>query len=109
MQMGAILLSLWEGTKEYLALEYRKKEGIDAFWGGIPSEGLLIYKIDDSVTYRHRFNSGDKNNHYAVETSILAKQNGMKMLVTQSNLATPLLPRKLIRQHCLLTKTIQKL
>ncbi|NLI40714.1 MAG: M6 family metalloprotease domain-containing protein [Caldisericales bacterium] len=64
---GSYLIVPIEGTKEYLALEYRKKEGIDAFWGGIPSEGLLVYKIDDSVAYRHRFNSGDENNHYAVE------------------------------------------
>jgi len=64
---GSYLVVPIEGTKEYLALEYRKKEGTDAFWGGIPSVGLLVYKIDDSVTYRHRFNSGDKNNHYAVE------------------------------------------
>lgn len=55
------------GTPEYFGLEYRKKIGIDAFWHGIPCEGLLVYRVDDSIEYGHGFNDGDVYGKYAIE------------------------------------------
>lgn len=47
------------GTNEYFGVEYRIRDGIDSFWGGIPSEGVIIYKVNEDVSYHHRFNDGD--------------------------------------------------
>lgn len=55
------------GTSEYFGLEYRKKEGIDSFWNGIPCEGLIVYKVDESIEYGHGFNDGDPYGRYAIE------------------------------------------
>ncbi len=48
------------GTDEYFGLEYRKKTGVDAFWGGLPCEGLLVYRVDQTIDYHYRFNDGDR-------------------------------------------------
>lgn len=47
------------GTNEYLGVEYRTRTGTDNFWGGIPSEGVIIYRVNEDVPYNHRFNDGD--------------------------------------------------
>jgi M6 family metalloprotease-like protein len=39
------------GTKEILGIEYRTQTGIDAFWEGIPSEGVIVYRINERSSY----------------------------------------------------------
>jgi len=64
--LGSYLKVHIPGTEEYLGVEYRKRVGIDAFWGGIPCEGILIYKVDPTIEYSYRFNDG-KNGRFAVQ------------------------------------------
>lgn len=53
-------LKVWiPGTKEYLGIEYRKREGIDAFWTAIPSEGVIISRVSDDPRYGKEMNSGE--------------------------------------------------
>ncbi|MEZ4813459.1 MAG: hypothetical protein R2883_08340 [Caldisericia bacterium] len=54
------------GTKEILALEYRIKDGIDAFWGGIPSEGLIAYRINERTNYWNNTDWDDTGEQYAI-------------------------------------------
>lgn len=54
------IMRLWTGgsnSDEYFLLEYRKKKGFDA---NLPSEGLLIYHIDDTKS------SNSDEGHYLV-------------------------------------------
>lgn len=53
-------LKVWiPGTREYLGIEYRKREGIDAFWTKIPSEGVIISRVSDDPRYGKEMNSGE--------------------------------------------------
>ena len=55
------------GTMEYMAVEYRKRIGIDAFWSGIPSEGVLMYRVSDDPRYGgNEINSGE-DGYYLLE------------------------------------------
>lgn len=55
------------GTMEYIALEYRKRIGIDGFWTGIPSEGVLVYRVSDDPRYGgYEINSGE-DGYYLLE------------------------------------------
>lgn len=55
------------GTQEYMAVEYRKRIGIDGFWSGIPSEGVLMYRVSDDPRYGgEEINSGE-DGYYLLE------------------------------------------
>ncbi|MBP7733307.1 MAG: hypothetical protein KA140_06070 [Caldisericia bacterium] len=55
------------GTQEYMAVEYRKRVGIDNFWSGIPSEGVLMYRVSDDPRYGgNDINSGE-DGYYLLE------------------------------------------
>lgn len=55
------------GTQEYMAVEYRKRIGIDSFWSGIPSEGVLMYRVSDDPRYGgDAINSGE-DGYYMLE------------------------------------------
>lgn len=56
-----------EGTKEYFLIENRNFSGVDAWWQGIPDEGIVIYHVDGGITPTHMFNDGpDVYEHFAV-------------------------------------------
>jgi M6 family metalloprotease-like protein len=46
------------GTKEYFIIENRFPLGVDAWWKGIPDNGLVVYHIDGTIPITHRFNDG---------------------------------------------------
>lgn len=48
---GAYVKAPIAGTKETLGIEYRTRTGIDAFWGGIPAEGVIVYRINERTSY----------------------------------------------------------
>jgi M6 family metalloprotease-like protein len=55
------------GTKEYFLLENRFRTGVDAWWEGVPDEGLVIYHIDGAIPPNFRFNDGTPDYpHFAV-------------------------------------------
>lgn len=55
------------GTKEYFLLENRFRVGIDAWWEGVPDEGLVIYHVDGNIPPDFRFNDGSPDYpHFAV-------------------------------------------
>jgi len=55
------------GTKEYFLIENRFRIGIDAWWSGVPDEGIVIYHIDGNIPVTHRFNDGPPEiKHFAV-------------------------------------------
>jgi M6 family metalloprotease-like protein len=55
------------GTMEYLAVEYRKRIGIDGFWSGIPSEGVLIYRVSDDSRYGGDEGNSSEDGFYLLE------------------------------------------
>lgn len=55
------------GTLEYIAVEYRKRIGIDGFWTGIPSEGVLIYRVSDDPRYGGDEGNSSEDGYYLLE------------------------------------------
>lgn len=47
--------------QEWLLLEFRQKTGLDAFFHGLPDEGLVVYIVDDKRPYGGRFNTLTRN------------------------------------------------
>lgn len=43
--------------QEWLLIENREKTGVDAFFNGLPGEGIVIYQVDDKRPYGGRFNT----------------------------------------------------
>ena len=55
------------GTKEYFLIENRQSYGIDTWWQGLPSTGIIFTHVDGAIPPRHMFNDGPPNfPHYAV-------------------------------------------
>lgn len=55
------------GTAEYFLIENRQLVGVDAWWQGIPSTGLLFTHVDGAIPQQHRFNDGPNSYpHFAV-------------------------------------------
>jgi M6 family metalloprotease-like protein len=55
------------GTKEYFLLENRFRTGVDAWWEGVPDEGLVIYHVDGNIPVGFQFNDGPPDlKHFAV-------------------------------------------
>ncbi|HOO97529.1 MAG TPA: hypothetical protein PKV16_07315 [Caldisericia bacterium] len=65
-EYGSILKIPFEGTDEYLLIEYRRKIDEDSFWEGIPKEGILIYRVNESFPHYGYINNG-KNRPFGVE------------------------------------------
>lgn len=54
-------------TQEYFLIENRQAVGIDSWWQGIVSTGLIFTHVDGGIPYSHMFNDGPKVfPHYAV-------------------------------------------
>jgi len=54
-------------TQEYFLIENRQAVGVDSWWQGIVSTGLIFTHVDGSIPYAHMFNDGPKVfPHYAV-------------------------------------------
>ncbi|NTU61741.1 MAG: hypothetical protein HGA95_05425 [Caldiserica bacterium] len=47
--------------QEWLLVEFRQKTGLDAYFHGLPSEGLVVYIVDDKRPYGGRFNTLTRN------------------------------------------------
>lgn len=55
------------GTQEYFLIENRQLVGVDAWWQGLPSTGLIFTHVDGGIPPQHRFNDGPPSyKHYAV-------------------------------------------
>ena len=55
------------GTQEYYGVEFRKRIGIDSFWDGIPSEGMLIYHVSDDPRYGGENMNSGTDGYYLLE------------------------------------------
>jgi M6 family metalloprotease-like protein len=47
--------------KEWLLIEFRQKTGLDTYHKGTPSEGLVVYLVDDKREYGYAFNTLSKD------------------------------------------------
>jgi M6 family metalloprotease-like protein len=55
------------GTQEYFLIENRQSVGIDSWWQGLPSTGLIFTHVDGGIPPSFQFNDGPtKYPHYAV-------------------------------------------
>ncbi len=54
-----------EGTNEFIGVEYRKKVGVDAFWEGIPAEGVILYRVNEDTWYGNNTDWQETGEQYA--------------------------------------------
>jgi M6 family metalloprotease-like protein len=55
------------GTREYFLIENRQSVGVDGWWQGLPSTGMIFTHVDGAISVQHRFNDGPPSfPHYAV-------------------------------------------
>ncbi|HOO97528.1 MAG TPA: hypothetical protein PKV16_07320 [Caldisericia bacterium] len=66
-EFGSVVLTPIENTLEYLLIEYRRRIDEDSFWGGIPKEGVTIYRVDESFPFWWGINARKLSDNYGIE------------------------------------------